>query len=348
MAVSAMVVLTLLLCLFASCSSDEDEVARTSKYANKTLMLFISPKGLNTDGYASIYTEALLDLEQKHGFHVEVYVPNSIEHAKELLSDLLMYDYPDRETEDILLMIGDNSYKNILLELADSIKTLPDDFMDNVVLFETTGEELPCYSFRVEKYGAMYIAGNIATNFSDSASVMMAYNDSTLLSAYKGFEEGFDASGFGFNVQQTFIDSDAAGYNRPIDAERMAQSFYEQGYHFIMPLAGMSNEGVYAASRNLEECYTAGMDYDVEAKSDELAFNVLVHIDSLVCEYALAWLHDDLNKIPRFRALGLESGYIEVVPTPFYWESCGEWIRELMPVAIKREERYLVPWREVE
>lgn len=301
-----------LMCLavlvFAACSSDDD-ASDTSQ--EKLVIVLFSPGGLGDRGYND---QILTGLQRVHKERTDCSMlfesPQSMEEAEELFSAWLERKSDGRKS---LFVLASAEYEDMAQRLLNDKHA---DMNNKAVLLFETGTQFSqphVYTFRLNMYGASYLAGVTAAEMGCASPLVMlgSASDAAVRLSADGFMAGYHDQ-TGREAQLDFFANDWTGYN-------MSQRAYEmmpdlcRNHDFIYPVAGGTNLGVYRYLReHPEEACTAGMDIDQSAFSNNITGSLVKHIDRLITEGVSAWLDNPLNNMKHVE-LGLESGYVDWV-----------------------------------
>lgn len=299
--------------LFTACSKDE---AIPEEPKEKLVIALFSPGGLGDRGYND---QILVGLQRVHKERPDCAMlfesPQSMEEAEEIFAGWLERKSEGRES---LFVLASAEYEEMAQRL---LSAKPADLTHKaILLFETsTRFSLPqVYTFRLNMYGASYLAGVTAAVMGCTSPLAMlgSATDNAVRISADGFQAGYhDVTGG--DTELDFFANDWTGYN-------MSQRAYEimpdlcSDHDFIYPVAGGTNLGVYRYLREHPEgAYTAGMDIDQSAFSNNITGSLVKHIDRLILEGIKAWLDNPLND-KTYMEFGLESGFVDwVLAAPF-------------------------------
>lgn len=298
--------------MICSCSSESDkEHSDVGNDARITMILSISGQGDN--GYNDLITQGLMRFYNSSGVILSMQHPHSMNEAKEMLNRWI--DTPS-DSQELLVLSADYA------ELAGSeIHSLADN--KKVLLFEAKdNDKLPkgVSTFYIQRYGASYLSGCIASPHWEATIMAAMPGEQPLEDAIQGFADGY-AKG-GNKAKVFYLANDVSGYAMADSAYRYASRLDD---HFVFPLAGGSNSGIYKSSREslFSTMLVVGMDVDCGAYSGRIPYSMVVHIDRIVEDYLTEWLQT--GSMRRHQTYGLDSGMIEVVLSKYFADFSYIW-----------------------
>lgn len=126
----------------------------------------------------------------------------------------------------------------------------------------------------------------------------------------------------GNKAEVFYLANDVSGYAMADSAYRYASRLDD---HFVFPLAGGSNSGIYKSSREslFSTMLVVGMDVDCGAFSGRIPYSMVVHIDRIIEDYLTEWLQT--GSMRRHQTYGLDSGMIEVVLSKYFADFSYIW-----------------------
>lgn len=295
------------------------------------VIVLFAPGGVGDMAYNDQILRGVQQVKKAKDFKLLISSPTSVVEAEKIFTDWLNMN---TEGNKSLFVLAGNEYEEM------AVRHLSTDKYPNkeVLLFETRAKNIPAYTFSITMYGACYLAGGVATIFTDRAAVLYANsNDHAVNEGGNGFAKGFTENS-GVEAPLFYLSDSWQGYAMPEEAYRKTAELAPK-YRYIFPIAGGSNMGVYRYAREYPYgFYTAGVDVDQSTLSTQITCSVVKHIDRLIVDYLSQWL--DGESLPKNKVYGMESGYIDVVLSPHYKKACAEKLKELRPTAIKREEEH--------
>ena len=243
--------------LFGACRSDDEQTPDVVKHRN---VVFISSLGGPGDnGYNDLLMEAEVAFMTEHP-EIEAHFlqPKSLEGAKMIVN---AFTYIEK-CDSLLFVLNGSEYAGVIQapQDLDSItkKGGPSDI--HVLQFEGRADELPTTtSFNVQRYGASYIAGRLASGV--PVLVLAALKgDEQVDAAVQGFLDGYSVEST-YTPHVHYLSDDVRGFDMPNAAMQVCDSvvrqvfpdidFYGKVIPFqypgfcIFPVAGGSNMGAY-------------------------------------------------------------------------------------------------------
>lgn len=328
----------------AACQDDandpDDMQSEQNRYKTDISILF-SPQGLGDHAYNDLILKGALEAQQETGTEVTIYSPSTLEEGEGLIEYWLYYIIAD-STKNNALVIAGNEYEPFVKDWIERKKdTLTEELLRKILLFETSDTELPVYTFMINMYGASYIAGSIATLFTDSAAVIAANpTDLSLKRNVDGFRDGF-LDNAGLSVATSYLASDFNGYSMPQEAYEQTDSLTDLNYQFIYPVAGGSNQGVYRYSReHPDKFYTAGMDVNLSAYSAHITFSTVKHVDQVVKKYIQQFCTRLSFGDIMHATYGIAERYADIDVVEDYQSSYKELIDYYYPIVAEKEQEY--------
>lgn len=316
----------------------EEEIPEPSPdYSDKGVYVIFPVNALGDHAYNDLILEGILKAQKKLGFTTMLYAPASMEEGVQML-ELILNSMSHAEKGENLAIIAGNEYEAATRQWIQA-KELRNGFEDDVLLFETNSTDLPMHTFLINMYGASYIAGSIASLFSYQAAILAANaQDLSIQRGITGFQEGFTDNG-GTSISTCYISDNYSGYSMQDKAYELTDSLTETN-HFIYPIAGGSNQGVYRYSReNPNKFYTAGMDVNLSAYSAHIVFSVVKHINRAVEEYITAWTEQ--KELPNLHTIyGIDSGYTDIALVDEYQSSYKDLVEYYRPIVTEKEQIY--------
>lgn len=322
------------------CSDDKGEEIEEipvplPDYSDKAVYVLFPVNALGDHAYNDLVLKGILEAQKQLGFYVMPYAPADREEGAVMLQLILgIVNHADKG--ECLAVIAGNEYENEARQWLQG-KTLREGFEDDVLLFETNSTDLPIHTFFINMYGASYIAGSIASLFSDRAAILAANAlDISIRQNAAGFRDGFTDNG-GIAVSACYLSEEHSGYSMQDRAYELTDSLAETN-RFIYPIAGGSNQGVYRYSReNPDRLYTAGMDVNLSAYSAHIVFSTVKHIDRAVADHISAWIESE--ELPALHATyGIASGHTDIALVDEYQSSYKELVEYYRPIVADQEK----------
>ena len=299
-----------------ACSDDEPELDPVEE--DNVIFFLLSPNGPGDNGYNDMIVRGLSAFNFQEEANLHLLTCESYEEAKAYYAELLELNATMKERR-MLIVLASSLYESLLTEATEPVGK------GEVLLFESArtdlSERVHCLS--LNRYGVCYLAGAMVSN--QPAEIVAALPDEPILQeAIDGFQAGYAAHNPNRIVPIHYLANDHSGFNQQWQAYRWIQermSHYDQQrtpYCTFLPLAGVSNLGVYNAVNQLIACQQAiGMDINCNDQNDYIPFSILFHVDQLIQDYLTRWLRGE--SLPRQEHLGLSSGYVELV-TSATWD----------------------------
>lgn len=301
-----------------------------SLFSDQVIVL-LAPGGVGDMAYNDQILRGVQTAKKNKDFRLLISSPNSIDEAEKIFKDWLNMN--TAETKSLFVLAG-NEYEEMAVRHLSADKYQGKE----VLLFETRTKISSAYTFSITMYGAGYLAGGVATIFTDRAAVLCANsNDHAVNEGGDGFAKGFTENG-GLEAPMFYLSDSWQGYSMPEAAYLKAAELAPQ-YRYIFPMAGGSNMGIYRYAREYPYgFFTAGIDVDQSILSTQITYSIVKHIDRLMVDYLTLWL--DGKSLPKNKVYGMQSGYIDVVVSSHYKQACVNKLDALRPTAIKREEEH--------
>lgn len=290
--------------------------------AQKLVIALFSPGGLGDRGYND---QILYGLQTVHKERTDCAMllesPETIEEAERIFSDWLV-----RKSSGIpcLFILASVEYEEMAIRVLEQQKA---DMTNKAILLFETDTVLPypqVYTFRINMYGAAYLAGITAAAMDMQTPLVMlgSESDRAIRYASDGFIDGYHG--------QTDRTADLDFFAPDWHGFAMSQAAYERmpelsaEHDFIFPVAGGTNLGIYRYLREHPDGpYVAGMDIDQSPFCNNIVGCLIKHIDLLVEDGVRGWLDAPLGS-QMHMTFGLESGYVD-------WQ-LSERFREYAPI----------------
>ena len=277
----------------SACDDDDDNGTVNEKPSITVLMGF---NGKGNNDYSALIYKAIAEWEKNPDVDMKVFYPSTNEEAIEIYKN---WCEKTANGGRVLMVPANGQFEymvnNTPLSLASNQQVLA---FEMHLAHPIKGVEC----FEISHSGVSYLAGKMASKCKE-AVVLVGHKTPMLEHATKCFQKGFGNDAH-FQVHE--ISKWFDGFNKPEEAKRLAAQHRDA---FILPLAGLSNEGVYEF---LNECdakdkiIAAGMDVDCNHKSSRIPFSYLVNIDKAINLYLQSWF--DGEPWPSKTVLGLKSG----------------------------------------
>ncbi len=302
------IILLMVPVLMASCSEDEGD----DGLYRPRLTVITSLNGAGDNGYNDKITAGVMQFYESHDVAMSLIRPTTIDEARSALHAWLA---ADADVPSLLVLAGSDyeaMMKSEHLTLGQNRK---------ILMFESDGIPGIC-TFRIQRYGASYLAGCMASPHGEATVVAALPGEQTLADGIRGFADGYSAHNGGRQAKVAYLADSYSGYAMPDSAYRLAATMED---HFIYPLAGGSNNGLYKYSRehSLVTMLVAGMDADCSAYSDRVPFSVVIRMDEVVERYLSDWY--DGRELAERQTFGLESGVVDIVVSPLFYAGIDIW-----------------------
>lgn len=299
-----------ILAVLSSCSDRADNTADTFE-TSPLITLITSTSGAGDNGYNDGIISGVMDFYEKNNVRLSLVNPNNLEQANTILQSWIIDENEERQ----LLILASSEYEQLLKE-----NTIKENNKKTILLFESNS--IPnIATFRIQRYGASYLSGCMASPHRSATIIAALPNEPILTDGINGFTDGYEMYSDN-KVETLYLSDDYSGYAMPDSAYRIASML---GNTFVYPLAGGSNIGIYKYSREepFEMMLVAGMDADCSVHSGRIPFSVVVRTDKIIEEYLKLWLNGE--KLPVHSVYGLESGMIDIVISPIFYDMSYIW-----------------------
>ncbi len=300
------------LCFAAVLSSCGDGNTAENLAPRPRITLVTTVNGAGDNGYNDKITAGVMKFFESHDVAMSLVRPATVEDARKALHSWLTKDTDSRS----LLILAGSEYEAMMksedVALAKNQK---------ILLFESDGIPGIC-TFRIQRYGASYLAGCMAAPHREATVVAALPGEQILSDGIQGFAEGYSAHSGGRQAEVRFLADDYSGYAMPDSTYRLAATMEDS---FIYPLAGGSNNGFYKYSRerNFVTMLVSGMDADCSTYSKRVPFSVVIKMDEVVEAYLSDWYQG--LELAENRTFGLESGVVDIVISPLFHETTDIW-----------------------
>lgn len=296
--------------LLVSCN-DDDDVQKDDAVQKGVIVLF-SPNGLGDLGYNDLIMRGTqLVHKERTDCTIQFRSPQTMDEAETVFTEWLERRLSVESGEKSLLVLASVEYlKMVQRELA----ARRGDMTNKAILLFETDETLPysqVYTFKINMYGASYLAGITAAALGMETPIVMlgSATDVPVRTASDGFADGY-CELTGKTVPVDAFANDWTGYAMSGKAYEMMAEI-SASHDFVFPLAGGTNLGIYRYLREHPEGpYVAGMDADQSPFCNNIVGCVIKHIDRLVADGMRQWL-DHPEEEAKHMEYGLESGYVE-------------------------------------
>lgn len=299
------------------------------------VVVLFSPGGLGDRGYNDRILRGIQTVVAERDDFLMLYnSPHDLAEAERIFGDWLKLKGAERPS---LFILAANEYEEMATRLLTSSASVLSG--KDILLFESENpRKLPFHHFRIQMYGACYLAGVTAAATPASSALIVRGNsrDEVTLHAAEGFSAGFRTAGK--EAETTALADDWTGYAAAGEAyDRMFR--WTERHGFVFPLAGGSNQGIYRFAREYPRgLFTAGMDVEQSALSTRIVGSVVKRIDRLVAHHLRHWL--DTGTLPAPAVYGLESGYIDWELAPDYRDVFQETVTARRAEAVEKEKAY--------
>lgn len=303
---------------FSACSDDTPETNTDAMKKTVKVMMSTLVKQGNTDytDYNSIIQKAVTKWENDPQYDVTVFYPKTLEEAKRIYLNWVSTS----KDEKSLMVLANREFETMVNEtkvnLADNQQVLAFEL-------ELTNPQKGIHAFVINHAGLAYLTGTMAALY-ENATVLLGYDTPGLEVAYTKFVEGFKKYNK-TNCKKIYVSDGFDGFTMPEKAYEIVKK-EELRNHFILPLAGLSNEGVYNYLNECEESdkenaiISAGVDIDCSDKSVRIPFSYMINIDKAIDDHLKAWYN---NEPWPEGPLGLEKGITSIKINPNYTEVNG-------------------------
>ena len=327
-------ILYLSVCALWACTDIES--LPTESPRREVLVLF-SPNGLGDNGYNDQVLRGVVryaNSDKDSDVEVDYYNPMSLDDGVRIIDEWRDTTFDDKNS---VLVLPGAVYKD---SLTSRLQKRPLDASHRqVLMFETDKVALPGVStFSLSMYGTAYIAGAVAKEMHSTPLIALANpTDKSINVAADGFREGYAAYGDD-KIDAVYLSDADEGYAM---ADSVYRLMYDWGmrYNFIFPVMGGSNMGVFRYMREYpRDLYTVGTDVDQSHLCNQMGGSMVKHIDRVVEEYLTRWAAGE--ELPKHMVYGLESGYVEWVPSYNFNGVFDEILSRARVEAIAKEQSY--------
>lgn len=310
----------------------------TGSPRREVLVLF-SPNGLGDNGYNDQVLRGVVryaNSDKDSDVEVDYYNPMSLEDGVRIIDEWRDTTFEEGSS---LLVLASAIYKDTLMSRLQ--KSPLDVSRRKVLMFETDEVALPgVLTFSLSMYGTAYMAGALAGEMSFSPLIALANpSDKPIRMAADGFREGYAAYHDNDETVDVIHLSDTdAGYAM---ADSVYRLMYDWGmrYNFIFPVMGGSNMGVFRYMREYPRgLYTVGTDVDQSHLCNQMVGSMVKHVDGVVEKYLTRWAAGE--ELPKHMVYGLESDYVDWVPSYNFNGVFDEILSRARVEAIAKEQSY--------
>ncbi len=303
----------ILIVLFSSCESDDESNFMAGDQLRITIITSVG--GLGDMGYNDQIMSGIMHFYEANEVSMNLLRQNKREDAEQALQKWIAETKGKGKS---LLVLAGNEYEGLVtatdLNLSEN---------QQILLFESKRKDLPegVNTFRINRYGASYLAGCMAKEHVTAIIVAAMPGDAILNEAIQGFTDGYQAHS-NHQVEVVYLSDNEDGFAMADRAYRVASEIQNA---FIFPLAGGSNSGIYKYSREADFYLPliVGMDTDCSMQSDRIPFSMVVHIDKVIEQYLRDWLND--IPMEKNQTFGLESGMIDIAFSPVFYRNLEIW-----------------------
>ncbi len=295
-----------------SCSNSDDNTTNV-RDSNLSLTIMTSLSGAGDNGYNDKITAGVMRFYESHDVPMSFVSPATKDEARQAFRSWLA---ANKEKHSLLVLAG-SDYKELLKSENITLGK-----RQKILMFES--DAIPNIStFRIQRYGASYLAGCMASPHQSATVVAAMPYDPIVNEAIEGFTNGYRFHcNKGGKAEVAYLADDYSGFALPDSAYRLAKTIEQD---FIFPLAGGSNNGLYKYSRehSFVTMLVAGMDTDCSPYSKRVPFSVVVHIDKVVEQYLNNWYQGE--NLPNYQTFGLESGFVDILISPLFYDFTDIW-----------------------
>ena len=292
---------------FTACDDDDENPAMKGK-PSITVLLGVNGKGNND--YSALIYKAIEKWEKNPNVDMTIYHPKSNEEATKLYKD-----WAKKTANGVksLMVPANGQFEEVVNNTRLDLKA-----NQQVLAFEMTLKQplKGIHSFEISHPGISYLAGKMASKC-DEAVVLIGSRTAMLNEAEAMFHKGY---GSDKKYQAIELSKQFNGFNMPDVAEQKAK---ENPDAFILPLAGLSNNGVYEflnKCKDEDKIMAAGMDVNCNSLSTRIPFSYIINIDKAVDLHIQCWY--DEKPWPDI-VLGLAEGMTSIVMNPDFTEVAG-------------------------
>lgn len=346
-----------LVLLLASCTEDGDifyvpdpnDIAKTSPLVT----VLYDPDALGDRSYNDLIYQGVEDAALKHELRTQQISPASVEEGTAYLKNLFKSLSQTPDTIRRLIVVTSQAYDTFLRENSHLLKDNP--YVD--LLYLETSNPLPDKgsTLFVQYYGAMYESGVVASAFTPYAYVIGANpKNESVNDALMGFSNGFMTEYFNVDDKDLWVNYIAMGPTEGFEVEdsRVLEILYkdENKKGIVVPICGGAGNSFYRIIETFEiymmqnTFFYMGVD---DVRISPFSFvSAVKHIDRIVELCVDQWMSGE--GIPKHQHFGLESGYTEMVLTPFdtnvqdhideYFP--GDFLQKIHQEALRKEAEY--------
>lgn len=291
-----------------SCNSNDDPAPQPPGQQKLVIAMF-SPGGLGDRGYND---QVLYGLQKVHKDYPECAMLMESPHTMEE-AEMIFTEWLETKSTGIqcMFILASAEYEKMAAKVLNKQNH---DMTNKAILLyetETVFSHPRVYTFKIDMYGASYLAGTCVADMGLQSPLIMlgSSDDMETRTAADGFTDGF-MEATGQRADLGFFSSDWNGYIMSQQAYEMMPTLC-RGHDFIFPVAGGTNLGIYRYLRDHPDGpLTAGMDIDQSPFSNNIVGSLVKHIDRLIMDGITAWINNPAND-QKHVEFGLESGYID-------------------------------------
>lgn len=310
----------------------------TPSPGQKVCVLF-APNGLGDNGYNDQILRGVVQFANNGEFanvEVDYYNPMSLNDGVRIIDE---WCDTTLEKKNSLLVLASAVYKDTL---TSRLQRKPlDTSCRQVLMFETDEVNLlGVTTFNMSMYGVAYMAGAVANEMRSKPLIALANREDEVMTVVAdGFKAGFNA----YNDEKRAVDavylSDAGDGYAMADSVYRLMHDWSMHYSFIFPVMGGSNMGVFRYLREYPHgVSTVGTDVDQSHLCNPMVGCMVKHIDWVVEEYLERWTAGE--ELPKHVLYGLESGYVDWVPSYNFEGVFDETLIRARMEAIEKERNY--------
>lgn len=309
-------IVSLVACLVLTACNKADDIDGQEYVTDlPSVRVIYSVSGLGDLSYTDNIHYGVWQAKVKYGeqqLNVEICSPETMELAEMAIQDW----YDNRYARKQLLVLGSPQYA----DLFDRHPEWTSEKDAEVFILDCERTDLDLYTWFLPLYGVNYLAGEViqAMGIDKLAMVLSNDQDYAIAEAAKGFALGYYDMGGEISLDDVYYLSREAfgGYDTPDSLYHLCHQLDRDGYQFVYPAQGGSEQGAFRYTRNNTPLnpngmfYTCGFDVDKQDYSRQVAFSLIKHNDLAVCEFISDWAEG--KELEKHRVTGLGTGYVSI------------------------------------